>query len=178
MQKYRRQTRIATIESGKQICIAQTATTGSGKYPRAKIATIPKLPRPILRRCGSDTKCPIEETKPENSETRSTKYEGARIPLFVFMQCQKVSVHNAAVAAVSCMKMQPGCDRFALRQCLRRGCSCSPVWGSPTPPAVDRRRKDAKCEPPPDLHGEDHAIGVDAPRAIGADALEADSKCP
>ena len=71
------------------------------------------------------------------------------MPLFVFLQRQKVSVPKAAEAAVLCMKMPPGCDRFALRQCLRRGCSCSPVWGSPTPPTVDRWRKDVKCEPPP-----------------------------
>ena len=47
------------------------------------------------------------------------------MPLFVFLQCHKVSVHKAAAAAVLCMKMPPGCDRFALRQWLRRGCGCS-----------------------------------------------------
>ena len=40
-----------------------------------------------------------------NSQTKRTKYEGAKVPLFAFLQCQKVSVHKAAVAAVSCMKM-------------------------------------------------------------------------
>ena len=138
----------------------------------------PQVEQPRLRGCGSTSKGSIKETKPDKSETKRTKYEGARMPLFVFLQRQKVSVHKAAVAAVLCMKMPPGCDRFALRQCLRRGCSCSPVWGSPTPPTVDRWRKDVKCEPPPNFHGEDHAIGVDASRAIGADALQADSKFP
>ena len=74
------------------------------------------------------------------------------MPLFVFLQRQKVSVHKAAMAAVLCMKMPPGCDRFALRQCLRRGCCYSPVWGSPTPPTVDRWRKDVKCE----MRGKEH----------------------
>ena len=44
-------------------------------------------------------------TQPINSQTKRTKYEGAKVPLFVFLQCQKVYVHKAAVAAVSCMKM-------------------------------------------------------------------------
>ena len=52
-------------------------------------------------------RAPIEETKPDKSETKRTKCEGAKIPLCVFLQRQKVYVHKAAVAAVLCMKRAP-----------------------------------------------------------------------
>jgi hypothetical protein len=69
-------TKIATIESGKLICNAETATTGSGKYLRTKLATIPKLSNqgcvdvgPIPK--GQSRRRSLINPKPKERNTRA-----------------------------------------------------------------------------------------------------------